>query len=229
MTARPTVTAIFAAVGSVLLAGCARTLLFTTTSVLGVDMNVGEGGQETVKVGINRFDGVSMPACIDDQPWYSTKACLRVMPKAYATLSVYDVNVGWQRVPGLASTDVTQVFATGHAALDENAMESVAGSVAAIKGVNLVPPDVLKPVSRLIKALKQANSVEQQKLIAAVNRHLAKTAAKPGEAQALIDDAAEDEHQRAKLIALLQEVEETVSTIETRRAGVPAMQSPDGA
>lgn len=122
--------------------GCGNTLLFTTSHLIGIEVNAMEGGQQTAKVAIQRFEGVSMPACRDGgwNLWFG-KPCQDVIPKAYSTLAMSEVQTGNLILGSLTPSRITQVFATGEAAQQRSAGKAVAKTFRALKGGGMVTSD----------------------------------------------------------------------------------------
>jgi hypothetical protein len=165
-----------------------------------------------------------MPACenaADANPFHG---CTKVLPRAYSTLAVSNVETGTLLLAGLGSTKIQQVFATGRAAQVPNAPSSVAQTFAALEnlslpGVKLIPHDSLVIVQKLQSGLDDADATEQPLLISAVNRHLGTSAETKAQAKARLAEAATKVELRTKLESLYAEVAALLDQIEKRRAG----------
>lgn len=98
------------------LPSCQNAIVFTTSTQTGIELNAGEGGRETVKVGYDRFEGVIMPL---------RKKNGQIIDEAYPIYSRYEFKTGPLLLSAVTTTHVSHVFATGEAALQTNAHRTV--------------------------------------------------------------------------------------------------------
>lgn len=99
-----------------MLSACTNAVLFTTASIIGIEMNTAENGQQSLKFGYHRFEGVVMPHTLPDGG---------VPGEAYAVRSIFQMDTGPFLLPALQAdvqrgVTITQVFATGAAATAGN-------------------------------------------------------------------------------------------------------------
>jgi len=145
--------------GTVFLAGgCSNSILFTTSSMVGIELNALEGNSQSIKLGYQRVEGVLMPVNKDG----SDNGDIR--DNAYSVLSVMDMDTGTLLLGNLQTTTIRQVFATGNAAA--NAYGTVAKSFAALQGeATLIEGDhsfAYATLSRIYSAMDNRSETDQK-------------------------------------------------------------------
>ena len=111
--------------------GCANTVVVSTSTMIGVEINAADAGEQTAKVGYQRAEGVVMPI-------RKSKANVRcgessIIPNAYPVISVFELKTGSLLLAGLGPLRLNSVFATGRAAVADNEPSSVVNSFSALK------------------------------------------------------------------------------------------------
>lgn len=144
------------------LSGCGNALVFSTSTLFGIELNALEGGQQTAKVAIQRMEGVSMPACKYESTadWFTTRSCnpAKMRREAYSTLAIMDSETGVLLLPGLTNSYVKQVFATGRAASDTLAPEAAASTMRALSGHQTLEQSNLGKALSALDALPDAET-----------------------------------------------------------------------
>lgn len=96
------------AVGVLLGMGCVSdSVVFSTATMYGIELNAVEQGGQTIKVGFHRVEGVVMPMVDDDG---------NLLDEAYPVAAAYKSNTGALLLAALTNNYVRQSFATGAAA-----------------------------------------------------------------------------------------------------------------
>jgi hypothetical protein len=184
-----------------LLSACKNSVLFTTSTMLGVELNALEGGEQSVKVGYQRAEGVMMPVRKKDG---------KIMEEAYPVISLYDMDTGSLLLRALTTTRVKQVFATGRAAVKPTAAGAALKAFQALEG-ELLPKDLIDPAARLIKIINETNdSGKLNAMLAIVNDELkdyGDTPTTKGKAKLLINDAVLEPGGKKAIDAALTRIE----------------------
>ena len=68
-----------------MLSACTNAVLFTTASIIGIEMNTAENGQQSLKFGYHRFEGVVMPHTLKGGG---------VRDQAYDVRSIFEMDTG---------------------------------------------------------------------------------------------------------------------------------------
>lgn len=125
----------FAIVFVSVLVGCTNAMVFTSSYLAGIEITpAGNNGQQSVKVGLQKFEAVTMPACKTPGSGSSFfEPCQELMPEAYSLISMSDMSTGTLLLGGLTSVQIKQVFATGKAALAPKAADSVRNGFVALE------------------------------------------------------------------------------------------------
>lgn len=116
------------AFASLCLSGCAKdAVIFSTSTRLGIELNTTEGGQQGVRIGYKRSEGVTMPQRKED-------GTLR--DEAYPVFAAFRFDTGSVLLAGLGTTEIDQRFATGDAANAATSSESALSAMLAAKYVS---------------------------------------------------------------------------------------------
>ncbi len=113
--------------------GCADAVIFSTSNLVGIEVDPVENGQQNATVALQTADGVAMPACKDTGAGGWPKPCGELLPKAYSVLAVSYVSTGSLLLAGLSNVSIKQVFATGKAATTDDSVAAVAATFTAIE------------------------------------------------------------------------------------------------
>jgi hypothetical protein len=145
-----------------LISGCGNALVFSTSTLYGIELNALEGGQQTAKVAVQRLEGVSMPTCRYEGPkdWFTTRSCdpKEMRKEAYSTLAIMDSKTGPLLLPDLKTGYVNQVFVTGQAASESVAPRSAASTMRALGGYQTLEQSSLSNALSEIEARSDAES-----------------------------------------------------------------------
>ena len=108
---------LFLAAAGVAFSGCAsNSVAFVTTTTTGVEINAVEGGQQSAKVGFERFEGVVMPMVTKNNEKETV-----YLTDAYPIYAEYEFHSGGLTTTGEnAGLIIRQVFAIGRAAAEED-------------------------------------------------------------------------------------------------------------
>jgi hypothetical protein len=180
--------------------GCSNTLLFTTGTQLGIEVNAAEGGQQTAKVGYQRFEGTVMPIRKRDGT---------IAEEVYPVLAVYSLETGTLLLGGLTTTKIRQVFATGKAAVQPRAAEAVERAFRSLEG-ELIPEATLAPADELLALVDKTPDEKLAAVLGALREELVDPGepapASKAEAKAKIGDVALKAGSDARLRRALDKV-----------------------
>jgi hypothetical protein len=162
--------------------GCANTVLFSTWTTTGIEINGAEGTQ-SAKLGYERFEGVVMPDrtrhVVDDGDGVD----------AYPVASRYRLKSGSVSLASLGSVKIYHVFASGEAAVQEGVQRSLENDFnKLVVGLGEeVDVDHAQEIRRMIDA---AGDPEKASMLAAVSDVLGDgSTLSPGRARILIGEA----------------------------------------
>jgi hypothetical protein len=169
--------------------------------MMGIELNALEGGEQSIKVGYQRAEGVIMPV---------RKKGDQLMDEAYPVISIYDMDTGPLLLRTLSTTRVKQVFATGRAAVKPNSADAALRAFESLEG-ELLPDDVLKPAVKLKKIILETDDVNKlNAMLVIVGEELAaygNPPTKKGEVKPLISKAAKDPQGKTAINAALNRIE----------------------
>ena len=132
--------AISLALSAAFFLGCAKdAVVFSTSTRLGIELNTTEAGQQGVRIGYKRSEGVTMPQRKEDGT---------VREEAYPVFAAFRFDTGSVLLAGLGATKIDQRFATGEAADSATKTEQ---SLAAMLATRYVETDA----SRCLAAWQQ--------------------------------------------------------------------------
>ncbi|MCR9093061.1 MAG: hypothetical protein NXI30_02480 [bacterium] len=140
------------------LVGCsADGIVFATWTRTGIEISPAEGGQQSVAIGYERAEGITMPTRRTDDEGNSGP----VMDEAYPTLSVFQMDSGSVLLAGLGTTRVHSVFAVGKAAN----LAAQSGAVFNAAGYEIVDDceplaESRNPTRKLVAALRGESTRE---------------------------------------------------------------------
>jgi hypothetical protein len=117
---------------------CQNSILFTTSNLTGLELNTVEGGQQTAKLGYQRFEGVVMPMRTRELADGTV-----IYEEAYSVLAATSMQSKGFLTSTLSNVRITQVFATGRAAVQENAGKVLQKAVAALSGKLLTEEQIV--------------------------------------------------------------------------------------
>lgn len=124
-----------------MLSAC-NTVVFTTASTVGIEVNALESASQTVKVGYHRFEGVVMPHDPEDG----------ATNKTYSVRSIFEMRVGPFLVPAFGDQKrgvaIEQVFATGSAASGSKLVPKVELDSYEVKAIEKAETEKVKKEGR---------------------------------------------------------------------------------
>jgi hypothetical protein len=106
-----------------------KSILFTTKTSLGIELSTIEANKQGVALGYERFAGVVMPVVKEGE----AEEPSQLLDEAYSVLALHDMDTGSFAFTGLGKLKITQVFATGEAAVSAEAPEAVANTFRALR------------------------------------------------------------------------------------------------
>ena len=113
---------LFLGIASLTGVGCnSSAVLFSTGTQFGIELETVGTNTQSVKVGYQRHEGVTMPTRVGRKG--------PLISEAYPVLSIFDYSSGSLLLGNLNGVKVKQVFATGKAAVVPNAVDSVGESM----------------------------------------------------------------------------------------------------
>lgn len=130
---------------------CRNSILFTTSTTLGVDLSTTAANAQGVKVGFQREAGVFMP----ERTQLTDKG--EVPLEAYPVLAIYDMETGSFDFTGLGTLRVRQVFASGRAAVGDGATKATTEAMSALTGVQILTSSDVEAMKSLQSKVDGAN------------------------------------------------------------------------
>lgn len=122
---------------------CRNSILFATSTTLGVDLSTTAANAQGVKVGFQREAGVFMPERTQQVDG------VEVPKEAYPVLAIYDMETGSFDFTGLGTLKVRQVFASGRAAVGSDAAEGTVQAMSALTGTQILTKEQVESVHSL--------------------------------------------------------------------------------
>lgn len=183
----PLVTLTFCAATLATLSAC-NTVVFTTASTVGLEVNALESASQSVKVGYHRFEGVVMPHNPEDG----------AADKTYSVRSMFEMRIGrfLFPAPGPERRGVTieQVFATGKAATSLMPIDSANPS---LEEVNTAQDDAVDDIEEDVRALsaEERTTLESRVDVEDFERL---TLAEAGPVAVVVTDLAEESAEKKK-------------------------------
>ena len=108
----------------VMTCGCRSTVTFAASTMIGVEINGVETGEQSAKVGYQRVEGVTMPLRFDEEAG-SLDNSGEVMPDAYPVISAFKMKTGSLFSSSMGDMEIHQVFASGEAAADQKTVKLI--------------------------------------------------------------------------------------------------------
>lgn len=112
--------------------GCTNAILFSSSTLSGVEFNAAEGGEQAARIGYRRIEGVIMPVAKENKGTKNPE----LMDEAFSVLSISKFESGSLFTKAFTTGRVTQVFATGRAAVNPGAPRAVAKTFGALEGIS---------------------------------------------------------------------------------------------
>jgi hypothetical protein len=198
---------------AVVLSGCmTNAVVFKTATRFAIEIQTTEE-QPGVKVGYQRFEGVTMPLRTPrtDANGRTIEGGGELLPEAYPVLAGFMQSSSgfWPSPTRPIGTTIKQVFATGDAAALDDAPAAVLSaldlSLAPVEGMpSKAGSDSAKRLIDLIRSVKEENGPRAWEILSS---ELGKPIANADEAKAAIQDAAEKEGMQPVLARAIERIE----------------------